>query len=329
MAEQTIKDFLTSIEIGHLLVKNVVDIDETEQIAQAFHKLLRYQILSLPVFSAGGGFKSYYGFVDIMDILLSYLQNKQEGTRLSYTKDIVNLSKRNPWLSLYCKDNLQYACAVLSGGSLPSVHRAAVFDTRPDLPPPEPSPQSPTQRLQHSDQEGSEGSSGSMLRGRQQEEKDVFFSLLSQSKIIQFVSENMDKFPHELGKTVQELGIGFREIISVNTTETVLAAMEKLRTHQINGVAIISDGKLVGNISPSDLKDVYIIPMGLSDVLNSTIADYLAYKRKAAIKSVTSRNTLADVIRLIVTHHIHRVYVTESGAPVGVITLSDILSLWA
>lgn len=70
--------------------------------------------------------------------------------------DIVNLSERNPWLSLHCKDSIQHACTVLSGANTAdSVHRCAVFEAT--------------------------GETG----------QDAFFSILSQSKVVQFINEHI------------------------------------------------------------------------------------------------------------------------------------------
>lgn len=85
---QDFKAYLNSVPVSTLVVKTVIDAEETEPISFVFQRLLRNRILSLPVYSARNGVKHYckyyplsiltptVGFVDIMDVLYSFLQNK-------------------------------------------------------------------------------------------------------------------------------------------------------------------------------------------------------------------------------------------------------------
>eukprot|EP01127_Copromyxa_protea_P008994 TRINITY_DN2087_c0_g1_i1.p1 TRINITY_DN2087_c0_g1~~TRINITY_DN2087_c0_g1_i1.p1 ORF type:complete len:304 (+),score=51.57 TRINITY_DN2087_c0_g1_i1:25-912(+) len=289
---QDFKEHLNSVPVSSLLVHNIIDAEETEPISFVFQRLLKNRILSVPVYSVQDGVKHYFGFADIMDVLYSYLQNKSGGHH-KIVGDIVNLSERNPWLTLNCEDSILRSCTVLSGtNTSDSVHRCAVL---------------------------SSNSVG----------KDGFFSILSQSKVVQYISEHIGEYPIAK-KTVAELQMGFRDVISVDIGATVLEGLSKLAEHKISGVAVTQKGKIVGNISASDLNDIYKLPKGLAEVLHSPIADYFEYKRRSSpIFLHPEEATLETVCQTLVKEKIHRLYLVEGDKAVGLITLSNILALWA
>jgi len=244
------------------------------------------------VYSVRDGVKHYFGFVDIMDVLYSYLQNK-DGAHHRIVADIINLSGRNPWLSLHCQDSLQHACTVLSGtNTTDSVHRCAVFEENLET------------------------------------KQDCFFSVLSQSKIVQYISEHISQYP--IAKiTVTEIKLGFRDVLTIDVNKTVLEALSLLTNFKISGIAVTQHDKIIGNISASDLSDIYRLPKGLSEVLNSPISEYFAGKRSVPIFIHPNEATLESVYKLVVQEKIHRVYLVEEEKLVGIITLSDLLALWA
>eukprot|EP01126_Amoeba_proteus_P042390 TRINITY_DN4606_c0_g4_i3.p1 TRINITY_DN4606_c0_g4~~TRINITY_DN4606_c0_g4_i3.p1 ORF type:complete len:298 (+),score=52.03 TRINITY_DN4606_c0_g4_i3:104-997(+) len=284
---------LSLVPVSALVVPKLIDGEETELISVVFQRLLRSHILSLPVYTVKDGIKQYFGFVDIMDILYSFMLNQAGLTNYAAVRDIINLSSRNPWLFLHTTDDLLSACSLLSGAHQDSsVHRCAVFDVGPSGP--------------------------------------YMFSILSQSKLVEYIGGNLNTCPL-FEKTIEELKIGFRKVRSVNISKNVIVAFEKLKKYEVSGLAVVDNSqRIVGNISASDLKDIYMLPKGFSQVLNAPIREYLIEKRKKKPIFLNPKvATLADAYQIIITRKIHRVYlVDQDERALGLITLTDLLAFW-
>eukprot|EP01126_Amoeba_proteus_P056489 TRINITY_DN7101_c0_g1_i3.p1 TRINITY_DN7101_c0_g1~~TRINITY_DN7101_c0_g1_i3.p1 ORF type:complete len:307 (-),score=50.06 TRINITY_DN7101_c0_g1_i3:407-1243(-) len=238
-----VQDHLRSVPVSALVVNKIIDGEETELISVVFQRLLRSHILSLPVYAVKDDVKQYYGFVDIMDILYSFTLNQAGLASYATVNEIINLSSRNPWLFLHTTDNLLSACSLFSGAhNDSSVHRCAVFDIGPCGP--------------------------------------YLFSILSQSKLVEYIGGKIDSYPI-FKNTLEELKIGFRTVLSIHISKNVIVAFEKLKKYKVSGIAVTDDSRrIVGNISASDLKDIYMLPKGFSQVLNAPIREYFFRKEK-------------------------------------------------
>lgn len=84
-------------------------------------------------------------------------------------------------------------------------------------------------------------------------------NVVTQSRIVECISTLFGVDPRltALGdKTVQELGIGLREVLCINESAGAADAFRKLANNNVSGLAVVKDGSktLVGNISVRDLR---------------------------------------------------------------------------
>jgi CBS domain-containing protein len=157
-----------------------------------------------------------------------------------------------------------------------------------------------------------------------------FIGVLSETKIISFLSERADAFEFSR-KTVAELQLGYREVISVNHLEHLKTAIELVLQMNVHGVGVADDdGKLIGNLSVSDLK------MAASDeqllqMFYLPTKQIIVQQKQNMIPSpmcVQPLATVEEVIEKFAITRVHRLYVvSEKEELLGVITMSDLMSL--
>ena len=161
-------------------------------------------------------------------------------------------------------------------------------------------------------------------------------SLLSQSRITQFLSQHMLKFPI-VNKSIGELSLGLRpHIICVKATDLTVSAFHAMRKNRVSGVGVVDDsGALIGVLSVTDLRSV-----GYDDQLfrrlYTTVGDFIATAQNAnaakprTVITVKLNNSVAQVFELFNKYGIHRLYVVDAeNRPIGVISLGDLLKLFA
>jgi CBS domain-containing protein len=162
-----------------------------------------------------------------------------------------------------------------------------------------------------------------------QDQDGKFVGVLSETKIVSFLSSSVDLFDLSQ-KTVEELQLGYREVISVNQHEPMKVAIEIMLQKNVHGVGVMEGDKLIGNLSVSDLKlaesDEELIQMFFLPV-----RDVLALQKRALNPfpiCVQPQTTVEEVIEKFALTRVHRVYVvTEKEQLMGVITMSDLMSL--
>lgn len=144
-----------------------------------------------------------------------------------------------------------------------------------------------------------------------------------------------------------------RNLISARPDQPLSDLEHTLIEHNISGVPVIDAGRLVGIVSRSDIARVQV----LGQVLDSQISDELHWDETQAdgfrhsegesfesfqdrvkrfkvrdvmrsqVVTCSAETPVADVARLLVRHHIHRVIVTDGERPVGIISSLDIARL--
>jgi len=153
-------------------------------------------------------------------------------------------------------------------------------------------------------------------------------AMVSQSTIVQWLSENKKELGPYSTKSVMDLHVGgvgtTKGVVKVVKQTTVMEAFTDLKKYKIYGLAVVDDdGQLIGNISVSDLQ--YSIEEQL-DNFAGTAEDFI--KKELHQKPITCKptDTLVEVIDLLAQAKLHRVYVVDSqNKPIGVITLTDII----
>ena len=150
---------------------------------------------------------------------------------------------------------------------------------------------------------------------------------LSQTDIIKYLHAHLveGELKHVGNKTVKELGLSNKTVVTVNIHDCVLAALEVIVDRSVSGVGVIdSNGKLAGNLSASDFKALYkeqfpsfLLPVG----------DFLEKHSPASLNPIcgTENTTLIEVINEMVENHIHHLYVIEDFKPVGIISATDVM----
>eukprot|EP01024_Parvocaulis_polyphysoides_P007421 TRINITY_DN12209_c0_g1_i1.p2 TRINITY_DN12209_c0_g1~~TRINITY_DN12209_c0_g1_i1.p2 ORF type:complete len:208 (-),score=43.56 TRINITY_DN12209_c0_g1_i1:418-1041(-) len=188
--------------------------------------------------------------------------------------------------------------------------------------------------------------------------------IISQTDIIKLLVNNKEKLGDLANKTLEELGLAKKPVISVPPEVSAFETLAKIQDEGISAVAIVnSTGDIIGNFSVSELRTILAEHFGS---LSLPVGEFLALEHGTEYSGygiynqsdmkdahgthghafakaldqrqhpgqevgqnliVCSKNeTLIQAMELITTNMIHRVYVvSEDKKPLSVVTLSDIL----
>jgi len=137
---------------------------------------------------------------------------------------------------------------------------------------------------------------------------------------------------------VEELGLvnplfASKDLITVSKQDTALAGFtlvfENQKTHAV--AVTDSEGKLIANLSASDLRG--ITSEALPQLL-LPIEDFLRRRSGTDERAdklphpvtCSSRSTLAEVLNIVITAKVHRVWIVDSAQrPLHAITLEEVL----
>jgi len=64
-------------------------------------------------------------------------------------------------------------------------------------------------------------------------EDNDLMGVLSQSLIVKFLSEHMDRFPDLDKKTIKDLNVGFRSVISVTKDNSIKETLLQIRDNRV------------------------------------------------------------------------------------------------
>lgn len=119
-----------------------------------------------------------------------------------------------------------------------------------------------------------------------------------------------------------------RPTLTIKPDTSLLDALELLMDKKSSCLGVVDEqGKLIGNLSASDLKGIRFLDDGFN-LLKSKVWDVLNEFSKKSTNPVTVKvsNKFSDIIRMINDKNIHRIWVVdEAGAPITIITLTDVL----
>lgn len=287
-------------------------VKDSDSLLKAFHKLQKNKILSLPVYDESKN--RFFGFIDVLDIVNfvvkiagAYKHNKkttwvhfletEELFNSATCGSVKNMSHHDLYTQVMPGANLTTAISLMT--MFDSVHRLAVVGKYPRYD----------------------------LQG-----------LITQFDVVNYLSKNLDKSDPKFGQTLEQLRLGFRKVVSVPEHQHVADAFRLIKSHKVSGVAVVdADGLLVGNISASDVrldKDFSvdsIVEFCWQPVLNiiKQRKEHAQQHNKPYPISVKPSATLQQVIDIIVTNRIHRVYIVDEHNKLqGVVSLSDILRVF-
>lgn len=168
------------------------------------------------------------------------------------------------------------------------------------------------------------------------DDKGQFSSIITQHRIIKWLSHRkLEEFGDFGGLTIDDLDLGLKPVICVNNTTRVIDAMMKMYENNLSGVGVLGlSNELIGNISLTDLKDIGEAAQWYSKLF-MTCQNFNGIKREGAglppLVYSTPKAMLKDVLSKFTNNYIHRVYIVEKGShkPLGVVTCSDVLNLFA
>jgi len=279
-------------------------------VGAAFKTLAKHNILSAPVRAEDK--QQYEGFIDVMDLLKYALttitgEADEKVQWATYARDIKTLQARDvdisdtPISDVLAKFPTNKFCPVSQDGNLlqlvedvfstKQLHRAPVFDYS-----------GPHERL---------------------------VGVISQSDVARFLADNIEKLGPSIQQTLTELKISHTlpSVISVSDQAPAVHAFFLMYYNKVSAVAVVdTDGKLVANISASDLRGVS--KNGLSSLLY-TVKSFLLRSRDIPRHPLTCKlqSRLAQVIVRLGLFHLHRLWIVDGDdRPVGVVTLSDLLA---
>jgi len=107
-----------------------------------------------------------------------------------------------------------------------------------------------------------------------------------------------------------------RKLVMVSPQDSLAKAKALMDSHDFRHVPVVEEGKLVGILSNNEVR--------WHGHLTATVADAMTPNPI----TVTPETTIDESARLLLRRKISAVLVVDAGAPVGIITTSDILKLF-
>jgi CBS domain-containing protein len=313
----------------------VVTINKDATITEAFEKLIKHKILSIPVLDKSGEAVSIFSMLDLVnhfvnefdeeeikclnttktyDYFFHYADLKEKKQEIAservgqvLQKELKEIETLDPVYMVDDDSDLLDAVKILTDSKS---HRVLVYNH-------------PTGKLT---------------------------GLITQSRLLEFIG-TMSNCLDEAHKTIQQLNLGTRQVVSVNEKSMAISAFRLMREKRVSAVAVVNDeGVLVGNISVNDLK---LVGYNLSyfTYLSRSVREYLMWISSSEIQqsphmirnqlllqqqkketdpivvTCTKDNTLYFVIKTLNYYRVHRMYlVDESRRPIGVISIHDVLA---
>jgi len=294
---KTGRDLLRCVATSLTLSNNgVVTASSHENISSVFGKIIENNITSVPVYDSRT--KNYLGFVDIIDIA-TYILNHVPESEIKHSPD--NVHALNKIGSIRCDQivNLSQRNPYIAIGSEATVGTAIELILKYSV-----------HRLAIIDAEGSP------------------VTLLTQSRLVQFLAENLDKFPKLCKKCVADFKLGYTNVVSITQDQSIRSAIELMHKNCVSGVPIVdSENKIIGTFSHSNLR-VLKYDFSNFNILYNTVAEFMKLDNKSPVLVLQS-TTIEQLVNSIIHTKVHRVFVIDSrGKPIGIIVLSTLLRLF-
>jgi len=165
------------------------------------------------------------------------------------------------------------------------------------------------------------------------DEKGDVINIISQSSVISFLNKNGSKFHDEFSKSIGQLHLGTKPVITVPKETPAIETFRLMDNKKISGVAVVdANGRLVGNTSASDLKLFLKTPS--IELLQMTIMNFLNKIRQESIDitspTITCRSTdpLSTAIGKITSTRVHRLFIADDDGgykPSSCLSITDVL----
>ena len=304
----------------------MITIEPKDTILKAFHLLEEYSLLALPVYSNES--KRFIGIVTIEDLLLVTLLGSafMDFGLWNQEKDAQNQIEE--WLSLHEKIFEK----ILIQDALAHHSPLRIFYSDENI-------------LALTDHFRRTGAHRSLVCERGKENDINWYTMVSQTDIIRHLHLNQERLDEhvsslqatELMQVASETILTpFMEfdtrpfkgpvLVSKDTPTLIALRIMSLYSHSCVGV-IEDDGKMVGNISWSDFRG---FNMTCLEKILLKVTDYVTQVHHLELKErnvcIDPSTGFTDCLEKMLVNHVHRLWVCdEKNAPVGVITMSDLL----
>jgi len=158
--------------------------------------------------------------------------------------------------------------------------------------------------------------------------------VLTETTIISYLEKNLLKMGAVTSKTVKELKLGYKTVISVTEKDNALKAFEHMAKSRVSAVAVVdsADGSIVASVSAKEVRVVLDVKASF-DVFTKPVLEFVAVakdKKKTAFPflTCTQSSTLGEVITRLAALRIHRLFlVDDNKVPIGVVSLGDVLQV--
>jgi len=265
---------------------------------EIFEVLTENRILSVPIFEKG----KYTRFIDMLDLLVysinvigedairsGYETFKSHSGFVASCKELADASHRNPFVAIDLLASVQHAINRMTSGSL---HRMAVLDSDGQL-----------------------------------------SDILTQSSIIRYLYNNVDQLDNA-DKSLEELKVGRENVHTVPMDRSAYHAFKQMIELGVSGLGVTdSDGKLVANISATDIKkfgyDNYLLSNMFLTLDKFLVLDKESGAEVPPVITVSSSDTLRTLLQRFSETRVHRLYIQDGEEHKGVISMGDVLSLFA
>lgn len=178
--------------------------------------------------------------------------------------------------------------------------------------------------------------------------------VVSQSDVIKLLNDNKAVFGAALKRTIEELEMDDGAALTVPASMPALEAFGFMARDHKSSLGLTDGGKLVANLSVSDLRgltadefplllltagEFAALRLGVAGitkeqalagerVANARDGGYEGVFAAAPVVTVTSGTTFEEVLSVLVNKGLHRVYVVDDkGAATSIVTMTDILRL--
>jgi len=285
----------------------MIVIDSTESIQNAIRILLTNNIYSAPLYDSNE--EKYLGFIDLVD-LVTFIVTTVEATSSSSENTQERLIHHHDKLEFINKTQQGDLKDLAKKNPFISIEKGSCFidalflfcETR-------------TRRMAIVDFD-----------------TDTVTNILTQSAVVSWLSKHVKLLPfaHD---TVQDLKLGFKKVLTVDSTSNAIDAFKLMANNRITSVGLTdTEGKLVSVLSVKDIKVLNMAnPFKL--LFHSAIKYVQSVRESEVQESIptihcTPKNTLIDILTRISSLRIHRMFVVDENIrPVGIISLGDILQV--
>ncbi|KAF2075962.1 hypothetical protein CYY_002718 [Polysphondylium violaceum] len=284
--------------------KSLITLEEDAPVSEALKLLSSNFILSLPIKEKGRD--DYLGFIDMNDILHSiiklFLEKYPQQDRNKHWEFLLSEDNHNG------KDFIDQQISSLINQS--KLDNFIPVDENGTL-------------FQLIDEVFSLG----IHRVIAVDESATVKGLISQTDILKYILENLKEIGiPEFDKPVRDLGIIDKDIIFTNektlTIQTYYIMLEK----NAPCIGLTNDkGEFIGNLSITDLRG--LAPPSFRTLLYPSVEFWNLHSKKKKCK-VSTDTSLRDVLNLLYTNRLHRLWVVDEGKHqkcYGVISLSNIM----